>query len=75
MAGCLPDTRRVRVITARRGNQGRGTREFGDQGWRTREFGDQGANNERVETWRAEKEYRVRKGITELHRTLAFPTP
>jgi len=29
------------------------------KGWRTREFGDQGADNERVETWRAEQECRV----------------
>jgi len=35
-----------------------------------REFGDQGAENERVETWRAERECRVHKGITELHPTL-----
>jgi len=45
MAGRLPDTRRVRVITARReefGDQGWRAREFGNQGWRTREFGDQG---------------------------------
>jgi len=59
--------------------EGRG-REFGDQGWRRiefgdhsgriREFGDHGAENERVETWRAEQECRVQKGIMELHRTL-----
>jgi len=36
-------------------------REFGDQGWTGREFGDQSAENERVETWRAEQEYRVKK--------------
>jgi len=47
-------------------------REFGDQGWKMREFGDKGAENERVETWRAERECRVQKGITELHRTLDF---
>jgi len=35
-----------------------------------REFGDQGAETERVDTWRAEQECRVQKGITELHRTL-----
>jgi len=35
-----------------------------------REFGDQGEVNERGETWRAEQECRVKKGITELHRTL-----
>jgi len=56
MAGRLPDTRRICVITARRGDQGKRTREFGDlggrerefgdQGWRAREFGDQGADNE-----------------------------
>jgi len=34
-----------------------------------REFGDQGAEIERVETWWAEQEGRVKKGITELHRT------
>jgi len=44
--------------------------EFGDQGWRMREFGDQGAQNERVKTWRAERECRVQNGTTELHRTL-----
>jgi len=86
MAGRLPDTRRIRVLTARRGafgeeesletkvgeeeslekkvgeeeslktkvgDKGWRRREFGDQGWRTREFGDPGAENERVETWRA----------------------
>jgi len=52
------------------GDQGRRAREFGDQGWRTREFGDQGADNERDETWWAEPECRVQKGITELHRNL-----
>jgi len=35
-----------------------------------REFGDQGAENERVETWRAEQECRVQKGITVSYRTL-----
>jgi len=45
-------------------------RELGDQGWNMREVADQGAENERVETWRAEQECRVQKGITELHRTL-----
>jgi len=35
-----------------------------------RELGDQGAENERVETWRAERECRVQEGITEFHRTL-----
>jgi len=35
-----------------------------------KEFGDQGAESERVETWRAKRECRVQKGITELHRTL-----
>jgi len=45
MAGRLPDTRRIRVVKARRGefgDQGWRAREFGDQGWRSREFGDQG---------------------------------
>jgi len=45
MAGRLPDMRRIRVVTARRGefgDQGWRAREFGDQGWRPREFGDQG---------------------------------
>jgi len=103
MAGRLPDTRRIRVLTARRGavgeeesletkggeeesledkvgeeesletkvgDKGWRRREFGDQNWRTREFGDLGAENERVETWRAEREGRVQKGITEVHRTL-----
>jgi len=45
-------------------------REFGDRGWRMREFGDEGAENETVETWRAERECRVQKGIKELHRSL-----
>jgi len=36
----LSSFNRIRVITARREDQGRRTREFGDQGWRTREFGD-----------------------------------
>jgi len=40
-----------------------------------REFGDQGADNERVETLRAVQEYRVQKGITELHRTLDSAVP
>jgi len=44
--------------------------KVGDKGWRRREFGDPGAENERVETWRAERECRVQKGITEVHRTL-----
>jgi len=35
-----------------------------------RKFGDQGAENETVETWRAEQECRVQKGIKELHRSL-----
>jgi len=35
-----------------------------------RGFGDQGAENERVETWRAEQKCCVQRGITKLHRTL-----
>jgi len=72
MAGRLPVTRRIRVVTARRrefGDQGWGAREFGDQGWRSREFGDQGRRareygdqaRERMETSRARKECRVQK--------------
>jgi len=45
-------------------------RELGDQGWSMRGVGDQGAENERVETWRAEQECHVQEGITELLRTL-----
>jgi len=42
-------------------------------GWRKhseRELRDQGAEIERVETLRAERECRVQKKVTELHRTL-----
>jgi len=45
MAGRLPYTRRVRVVTAGQEERWRlmwRAREFGDQGWRAREFGDQG---------------------------------
>jgi len=52
------------------GDQGWRIKEFGDQGWSMREFGDQGAENKTVETWRAEQQCRVQKGITELHRSL-----
>jgi len=68
MAGRLPDTRRIRSNGAPR--SGWRSREFGNQCGSMRELGDQGAENERVETWRAEQECRVQKGITEPHRTL-----
>jgi len=35
MAGRLPDTRRIRLVTVRRGWR---TREFGVQGWRMKEW-------------------------------------
>jgi len=86
MAGRLPDTRRIRVVTARRG-------EFGDQG-RERESletkdGDRESletkdgeresletkdgDREGMETSRARQECRVQKRITELQRTLDSP--
>jgi len=54
MAGRLPDTRRIRSNGAPR--SGWRSREFGNQCGSMRELGDQGAENERVETWRAEQE-------------------
>jgi len=66
MAVRLPDTRRIRVVTARRG-------EFGDQGWRSRADGERESletkdgDREGMETSRARQECRVQKRITELH--------
>jgi len=72
MAGRLPDTRRIRVVTARRGEDGERERletKNGDRESLETKDGDR----ESLQTWRAGQECRVQKGITELHRTLDSP--
>jgi len=79
MAGRLPDTRRIRVVTAQRGERESletkgGERESleTNEGERERLETTDG-DRERMETSRAEQECRMLKGITELHRTLDSP--
>jgi len=76
MAGRLPDTRRIRVVTARQGEFGdldgeRESLETKDGERESLETKD--GDRERMETSRARQECRVQKRITELHRTLDSP--
>jgi len=86
MAGRLPDTRQVRVVTARRGEFGdldeeRESLETKDGERESMETKDgdresletQGGERESLETSRARQECRVQKRITGLHRTLDSP--
>jgi len=89
MAGRLPDTRRIRVVTARRGEResletkggdresletNEGERESLETNEGEREsLETKDGDRERMETSRAEQECRVQKRITELHRTLDSP--
>jgi len=79
MAGRLPDTRRIRVVTARRGEResletNEGERESLETNEGEREsLETKDGDRERVETSRARQECRVQKRVTELHRTLDSP--
>jgi len=76
MAGRLPDTRRIRVVTARRRDYGdldgeRESLETKDGERESLETKD--GYREIMETSRARQECRVQKRITGLHRTLDSP--
>ncbi|XP_070854833.1 uncharacterized protein [Drosophila suzukii] len=89
MAGRLPDTRRIRVVTARRGEResletkggdresletNEGERESLETNEGERErLETKDGDRERMETSRAEQECRMQKGITELLWTLDSP--
>jgi len=79
MAIRLPNTRRIRVVTARRGERenletNEGERESLETNEGEREsLETKDGDRERVETSRARQECRVQKRVTGLQRTLDSP--